>query len=149
MIDPFENVSPIAPIDPWQALTTELSRSMLWDMLGPARMWNEPGRYGQQPASLDVFEAEANEMWARKKSMMPFGMDFSLLCYIAAESASLALIHSDEMMRELPDEEKLKFRIHNVRLGTAITEAVVSHMLQKGLIQYGEEDSSVILGGQA
>ena len=140
MIDPFEEVSPAAPIDPWQALTTELSRSMMWDMIGPARMRDEPTKYGQHPASMDVLEAEAQEMWARKHSMLPFGMDFSLLCYMAAESASLALIRADDMMNSLPDDEKLKFRIHNVKLGTAIAEAVVSHMLQKGLITYGETD---------
>jgi hypothetical protein len=140
MLDPFEEVSPVAPMDPWQALTTELSRSMMWDMIGPTRMHNEPVRYGQQPASPDVLEAEGKEMWARKHSMLPFGMDFSLLCYMAAESASLALIKNDDTLSELPDEEKLKFRIHNVKLGTAIAETVVSHMLQKGLIQYGEVD---------
>lgn len=138
MIDPFEEVSPVEAIDPWQALTTELSRSMMWDMIGPSRMQAEPQKYGQQPASVDVLEAEAREMYTRKHSMLPFGMDFSLLCYMAAESASLALIKSDDDMINLPDEEKLKFRIHNVKLGTAIAETVVSHMLQKGLIQYGE-----------
>lgn len=138
MLDPFEEVSPLSAIDPWQALTTELSRSMMWDMIGPSRMQTEPQKYGQQPASVDVLEAEANEMYTRKHSMLPFGMDFSLLCYMAAESASLALIRSDDDLINLPDEEKLKFRIHNVKLGTAIAETVVSHMLQKGLIQYGE-----------
>lgn len=140
MLDPFEEVSPVAPIDPWQALTTELSRSMMWDMIGPTRMHNEPGKYGQQPASPDVLEAEAKEMWTRKHSMLPFGLDFSLLCYMAAESASLALIRNDDTLNELPDDEQLKFRIHNVKLGTAIAETVVSHMLQKGLITYGETD---------
>jgi hypothetical protein len=43
-------------------------------------------------------------------------------------------------MEQLPDEKKLEFRTHNVKLGTAIAEAVVSHMLQKGLIKYGEAD---------
>lgn len=138
MTDPFEEVSPVMPIDPWQALTTELSRSMMWDMIGPKRMREEPERYGQNPASLDVLEAEAKEMYARKHSMLPFGMDFSLLCYMAAETASLALIKNDDVLIDLPDEEKVKFRIHNVKLGTAIAETVVSHMLQKGLIQYGE-----------
>lgn len=140
MTDPFEDVSPVAPIDPWQALTTELSRSMMWDMIGPKRMRDEPQKYGQHPASLDVLEAEAKEMYARKHAMLPFGMDFSLLCYMAAESASLALIKNDEALSDLPDEEKLKFRIHNVKLGTAIAETVVSHMLQKGLIKYGDTD---------
>lgn len=147
MLDPFEEVSPVAPMDPWQALTTELSRSMMWDMIGPSRMQNEPVKYGQQPASPDVLDAEAKEMWVRKHSMLPFGMDFSLLCYMAAESASLALIKNDETLSELPEEDKLKFRIHNVKLGTAIAESVVSHMLQKGLIQYGETDE--FLGKQA
>lgn len=140
MVDPFEEVSPIDPVDPWQALTSELSRSMMWDMIGPTRMQDEPVRFGQHPASPDVLEAEAWEMRARKQSMLPFGMDFSLLCYMAAESASLALIRSDKAMEDLPDEEKLKFRIHNVKLGTAIAESVVSHMLQKGLIKYGDTD---------
>ena len=67
-------------------------------------------------------------------------MDFSLLCYMAAETASLALIRNDEDMLRLPDEERLKFRMHNVKLGTAIAETVVSHMLQKGLITYGDTD---------
>jgi hypothetical protein len=147
MLDPFEEVSPVAPIDPWQALTTELGRSMMWDMIGPTRMKDEPQKYGQQPASLDVLEAEAKEMYDRKHSMLPFGMDFSLLCYMAAESASLALIKNDEDMTALPDEDKLKFRIHNVKLGTAIAETVVSHMLQKGLIQYG--DTNEFLGTEA
>jgi hypothetical protein len=146
MTDPFEEVNPLLPIDPWQALSVELSRSMMWDMIGPNRMQEEPDKFGQHPASLDVLEVEAEEMWARKKAMLPFGMDFSLLCYMAAESASLALIRSDDMMENLPDEEKLKFRIHNVKLGTAIAESVVSHMLQKGLIQYG--DDSEFLGRQ-
>ena len=139
-LDPFEEVSPVTPIDPLQALTVELSRSMMWDMIGPTRMRNEPSKYGQQPASPDVLEAEAKEMWARKHSMLPFGMDFSLLCYMAAESASLALVRNDDVLNELPEEERLKFRIHNVKLGTAIAETVVSHMLQKGLIQYGDID---------
>jgi hypothetical protein len=147
MLDPFEEVSPVTPIDPWQALTTELSRSMMWDMIGPKRMKDEPQRFGQQPASLDVLEAEAKEMYDRKHSMLPFGLDFSLLCYMAAETASVALINNDEMLNELPDEERLKFRIHNVKLGTAIAETVVSHMLQKGLIKYGETDE--FLGEQA
>jgi hypothetical protein len=140
MIDPFEEVSPVAPIDPLQALTTELSRSMLWDMLGPGRMQNDPGKYGQQPASIDVLEAEAREMWDRKNSLLPFGRDLHLLCYMAAESASLALIHSEEELKALPDEERLKFRVHNVKLGTAIAESVVSHMLQKGLVKYGDHN---------
>jgi hypothetical protein len=139
-MDPFEDVSPVTPLDPWQALTTELFRSMMWDMIGPYKMRDEPYKYGQNPASMDVLEAEAQEMWTRKHSMLPFGMDFSLLCYMAAESASLALIRSDAAMEQLPDEKKLEFRTHNVKLGTAIAEAVVSHMLQKGLIKYGEAD---------
>lgn len=143
-LDPFEEVTPVAPLDQWQALTTELSRSMMWDMIGPNRMLHDPESYGQHPASSDVLEAEAMEMWGRKRSILPFGMDFNLLCYMAAESASLALLNGDETMQELPEEEKYKFRVHNVKLGTAIAEAVVSHMLQKGLIKYG--DISEFLG---
>jgi hypothetical protein len=147
MLDPFEDVSPATPIDPWQALTTELSRSMMWDMIGPKRMRDEPEQYGQHPASPDVLEAEAKEMWARKHLMLPFGMDFPLLCYMASEAASLALIKNDDQMKQLPEEDKLKFRAHNIRLGTAIAETVVSHMIQKGLIKYGETDE--FLGTEA
>lgn len=144
MIDPFEEVSPVPEIDPWQVLTTELSRSMMWDMIGPYKMRDEPTRFGQNPASLDVLEAEGKEMWERKHALMPFGWDFPLLCYIAAQSASSAILIGDPTFAAMDDEDKLKFRINNVNLGTVVAEAVVSHMLQKGLIQYGERD--VILG---
>ena len=144
MIDPFEEVSAVPEIDPVQQLTTELSRSMLWDMIGPYKMRDYPTQYGQNPASPDVLEAEGKEMWERKHALLPFGWDFPLLCYIAAQSASSAILIGDPAFAEMDAEDQLKFRINNVNMGTAVAEAVVSHMLQKGLIRYGE--SNVVLG---
>lgn len=138
MLDPFEEVTPVPDIDPVQALTIELGRSMLWDMIGPERMTKEGHIFEQFPASEDVLEAEAKEMWNRKYSLAPFGMDFPILCYVAAESASLALLKSDETLNNMSDEDKMKFRISNIRIGTAIAETVVTHMLQKGLVKHGE-----------
>jgi hypothetical protein len=146
MTDPFEDVTPATPLDPWQVLTTELSRSMMWDMIGPEIMRNNPTKYGQNPASDDVLEAEASEMWSRKQSILPFGLDFPFLCYVAAEIASLALIKSDEVLTRMSDDEKMRFRVHNIKLSTAVAESVVSHMLQKGLINYG--DRNEFLGKQ-
>ena len=138
MINPFEEVTPAEPIDPWQALTTSLFRSILWDMVGPNQITNNPEKFNQHPASQDVLEAETEEMWARKRSLMPLGMDFPLLCRIAADSASLILMRTDEEIANLDEEAMVKFRIGNIRLGTAVAESVVSHMLQRGLIKYGD-----------
>jgi hypothetical protein len=138
MTDPFEEVSPAAPINPWQELNIRFSRSMLWDMLGPYQMMNNSAQYGQNPASMDVLEAEAKDMMEREYSMLPLGMDFGLLCLIASETASSVLMKNDEDLQHLPQEELMKFRQHNIRLGTTIAKSVVSHMLQKGLIKYGE-----------
>lgn len=144
MIDPFEEVEPLEEIDPLQQLATEISRSMMWDMIGPSFMQKDPKRFGQQPASKDVLEMESKDMWTRKNSLRPFGIDFTFLCYMASEAASYALIGSDNMLSSLSEEDQKSFRFHNYKLGTAIAEAVVSHMLQRGLIHYGEHD--VILG---
>lgn len=138
MIDPFENVEPLEPLDPFQVLTAQLSRSMLWDMIGPDNIKNSSELFNQQPASDEVLEAEAADMWARKQTLIPFGMDFPLLCYMAAESASLVMMKGDEKLGNLSTADKMQFRAGNVKLGTAIAEAVVSHMLQKGLIKHGE-----------
>lgn len=137
MIDPFENVEPLAELDPLEVLNAKISRSMMWDMIGPVQMARTPEKFGQNPASKDVLEAEASEMWERKNTLVPFGLDFGYLCYMAAEAASYALINSDDAMKSLSEEDRMKFRFHNYKLGTAIVEAVVSHMLQRGLITYG------------
>lgn len=147
MYDPFEEVEPLEELDPLQRLATEIARSMTWDMIGPNKMQKDPERFGQHPASIDVLEAEAAEMWGRKNSLLPFGMDFSFLCYMASEAASYALMNSDDQLKEMPEEDRMKFRFHNYKLGTAIVEAVVSHMLQRGLITYGERNE--FLGEQA
>lgn len=144
MINPFEEVEPVPPIDPFQVLTAQLSRAMLWDMVGPRAIQEDFALFGQQPASEDVLEAEAQEMWARKNSIAHFGTDFPLLCWMAAESASKALLGADINLQNLSDVDKANFRTSNIKLGTAIAESVVSHMLEKGLIKYG--DSNEFLG---
>lgn len=147
MLDPFEEVEPAPDIDPWQALASELSRSMMWDLIGPQLMRTKPNQFGQNPASPDVLEAEAKEMWARKRSLSPFGMDLPLLCYMAAETASLALMNTEEALQDLSEEDQFKFRMNTIRLSSAIVESVIAHMLQKGLIKYGERYE--FLGEQA
>lgn len=144
MLDPFEEVDPAEDIDPWQVLTTQLSRSMLWDMIGPDRMRDESLKFGHAPASPDVLEAEGKEMWERKYALVPFGWDFPLLCFIASEAASAALINSDEKLRAMSEEDIYKFRVNNVRLVTAATESVVGHMIQNGLIKYGDFHDIVV-----
>jgi len=137
MIDPFEEVEPVEDLDPWEVLTSQLARSMMWDMIGPYKMRDESVKYGQNPASMDVLEAEAKEFWRRKYSLSPLGMDFQLLCYIASQSASSALLMSEGLNETLSYEDQMKFRVSNLKVGVAIAESVVGHLLQKGLIQYG------------
>lgn len=139
MTDPFEAVEPVDPIDPWQVLTAQLARSTLWDMIGPAII-ERPETFGQTPASPEVLKAEKAEMQERKALLVPFGMDLQMLSYMASESASLALMKTNEELDNLPDVDKLKFRSTNIRLGTAIAESVISHMLQTGIIKYGDQD---------
>lgn len=140
MTDPFEEVEPAMPLDAWQVLTAQLSRSTLWDMVGPYWMTTDPELFGQSPASPDVIDAEAKEMWERKNLLIPFGMDLQLLSFMAAEAASLAILKSDTNLDNMPESDKIKFRASNVKLATAVAESVISHMLQKRLIQYGEQD---------
>lgn len=138
MINPFEEVEPLEPLDPFRTMTAQLSRAMLWDMVGPSNMQNKSVILGQHPASQDVLEAEANEMWARKRSLLPFGQDFPLLCYVAAEAASTAILTGDDNLGSMSESDKTLFREGNIKLGTAVAESVVSHMLTTGLIRYGE-----------
>ena len=139
MYDPFEEVEQPDSPDELAATAKQISRDMLWDMIGPYKMQQDPLRFHQHPASLDVLEAEAKDMWKRKNSLLPFGMDFPFLCYLASDAASHILICEDDSLQSLPEEEITKFRYHNYKLGTAITVAVLSHMLQRGLITYGEQ----------
>lgn len=137
MYDPFEEVEQPEEQDALAVLAKQLSRSMLWDMIG-SRLQKDPEHFNQFPASPDVLEAEEKEMWMRKNSLLPFGMDFPFLCYLAADAASHILICEDEDLQKLDEEEITKFRYHNYKLGTAVTVAVLTHMLQRGLITYGE-----------
>lgn len=140
MMNPFEEVEPLAPIDPMELMMSQLSRAMLWDMVGPYSMRDKAELLGQHPASTDVLEAEAKEMWERKRSLLPFGMDFPFLCHVASETASTALLSTNPNLNSMGEMDKAEFRAGNVRLGTAIAEAVVSHMLEKGLIKYGDNN---------
>jgi len=144
VIDPFEEVAPVPEIDRWQEFTARLARSMMWDMIGPQKMQEDPMRFGQNPASMDVLEAEAEDMWKRKHSLMPFGMIFPAICYAAIDSASTAIIMSEEFEDKFSPDELFKFRMNNLKLGTSIAESVVGHLLEKGLVKYG--DNNVILG---
>lgn len=137
MIDPFEEVEPAEPLDAQQVLMTQLARSMMWDMIGPYKMRDEPTKYMQNPASTDVLEAESQEFWHRKHLLGPFGMDFPMLCFVASQTASSALLLGEGLQDKLTPEEQMKFRVSNLKLGTAVAEAVVGHLLQKGLIRYG------------
>lgn len=138
MIDPFEEVEPVAPIDPWRVLTAQLARSTLWDMVGPEVMAECPEMFGQTPTSPEVWKAEKADMQERRELLVPFGMDLQLLAYMASEAASTAMMKAYEELDNLPDVDKLKFRSTNIRLGTVIAESVISHMLQKKMITYGE-----------
>lgn len=138
MYDPFEEVEQPEEQDALAVTAKQISRDMLWDMIGPSKMQKDPEHFRQHPASTDVLEAEAKDMYRRKNSLLPFGMDFPFLCYLAADAASHILVCEDEDLQHLPEEEMTKFRYHNYKLGTAITVAVLTQMLQRGLITYGE-----------
>lgn len=135
--DPFEEVEPLEPMDVQEAFASSVHRSVMWDLLGPKKMWNSSEKYGQNPASPDVLNAEYEEMMKRHNSLTPFGGSLPLLCYIAAESASQIVMASDSRYDEIPEEEKMKFRAHNVQLGSAVASSVIGHMIQSGLLHYG------------
>ena len=137
MTDPFEEVEPLTPLDEWAVRSTTLQRSMMWDFIGPFKMRDSPEQFGQTPASSDVLEQEYKEMAARYSLLSPFGSQLSLMCYIAAESISQVLLTSDDKYESMSEEEQLQFRMQNVNIGAAITNSVLSHMLQDGLLQQG------------
>jgi hypothetical protein len=112
----------------------------MWDMIGPYNMRDEPTKFGQQPASMDVLEAEAKDMWARKHSLLPLGDNFGLLCFIASQAVSSAILMGEGYIDTMSSEEQLKFRMNNVKLGTHVTESVVGHLLEAGFITYGENN---------
>jgi hypothetical protein len=135
--DPFEEVEPLEPLGIHEVLTSRAKRSIMWDLIGPHKMWNYSEKYGQNPASPDVLHREYLDMVERKNLLLPLSNALPLLCYIAAESATEAIIASDESFAGISDEDRMKFRMQNVQLGSVITESVVSHLIQNGLIKYG------------
>jgi hypothetical protein len=137
LYDPFEEVEQPEEMNPLAVTTRQLSRAMLWDMVGE-NLTTDPVHYKQSPASPDVTDMEYEEMLARKVSLNAFGAAFPLLCQIASDTASHVLTCEDTKLQALSDDERMLFRYHNYKLGTAITVAVITHMLQNGLITYGD-----------
>lgn len=101
-------------------------------------MWRSPQTYGQEPASPDVLAMEYDDMMQRKKNLLPLSNTLALLSYVAAESATEAVIASDKRLSKLTEEEQLAMRMQNVALSAAVTESVIGHLLQSGILVYGE-----------
>lgn len=137
MHNPFEEVTPLDPLDDWEVFTSTLQRSMMWDFAGPEKIQENPQSLGQQPASPDVLKAEYKEMMLRHSALAPISRNLSIMCYIAAESATQALLQLDPKYAEMPEAERLQFRVHNVNIGAAITSSVLSHLLQGDFLHYG------------
>lgn len=136
--DPFQAViTPLEPLDNEQAVVSHLQRSMMWDIVGPTGIRDRPERFGQNPASQDVMDKEFEEMVLRKNALNSFGFRLPLLTHIAVESASQALLATDPRYSVFTDAEKVQFRMDNSKLATAVTQTVLSHMLQGGLIHVG------------
>ena len=135
--DPFEDVEPLRPLEDGAVLISLLKRSILWDLIGPDRIRKDSEHFGMAPASPEVFDKEFEEMIRRKYSLLPIRDRLSLMCYIAAESASHALMTGDKKYSEMTPEDKLQFRLHNVSLASVVADSVISHMLQDGSLHYG------------
>lgn len=138
MIDPFEDVAAPEMPNPLEQLTTELSRSMMWDMIGPINMKDHSDDFGQNPASMDVLEAEAQAMWKRKQALMVFGQDLPLFCTLATEAASNTLITANDNLKNMPEQFKMQYKQDNLRVSALVTASVISHMLQKGMLKFGD-----------
>jgi hypothetical protein len=136
--NPFTAViTPVEPLDTEAATVSVLQRSMMWDLVGVKGIREEPMKYGQNPASQDVIDKEYEEMIVRKSAITALGYQLPLLCHVAVESASQVLMASDPHWEFISPEDKLKFRMHNSKVATAVTESVISHLLQGGLIHIG------------
>lgn len=138
MIDPFEEVEPLPPLDEVAVLTHSLERSIMWDIIGPYKMRDNPTDFGQNPASPDVLAAEYADLVKRQNSLFKLGPQLSLMCYIAANSASDALLKIDRKYEDMPEEEIVQFRTHNINIGAAIVSSVLGQMIQQGLIHTGD-----------
>lgn len=131
----MEEVEPVPDIDLGQVLATRLQRSTLWDMVGPYNMRDTPGLYGQNPASTDVLEREAVDMWERKHALIPFGENLPMLCSIAAHAATRAIMVGEGM--QLSPEQQMNLTMNNTFVSMRVAQSVIGHMLQAGMITYG------------
>jgi hypothetical protein len=136
--NPFEEVEPLEPLGYPEVFTSLIKRSIMWDLIGPARMWQQSVKYGQSPASPDVLRREYEDMLKRKRNLLPIGGQLALMCYVAAESATEAVFASDDKFSQLSDDEKVSVRMQNVAMSSAVTESVIGHLLQSGILVYGE-----------
>jgi hypothetical protein len=135
--DPFEEVEPLEPLGYHEVLASLSKRSIMWDLIGPQKMWRESVKYGQNPASPDVLHKEYEDMMERRGMLEPLSHNLPMLCYIAAESATEAIMAADDSFSLLSDEERMIFRMKNVQLGSIITSSVIGHLLQAGALSYG------------
>ena len=135
--DPFdENIVPYDSSENAELYPNAMLRSCMWDMVGPDMLRN-PEKYGESPASPDVAFLEYQDMLSRKRSLVPFGPNISMGCYVAATAATRAVIASEPRAAELTEEEKSNLLTENIRVSIAVTSSVLSHMLKKGLLHYG------------
>lgn len=135
--NPFEAiVEPLNPLDTIALFPLALRRSMMWDMVGDA-MIKDPERFGENPASDDVIEAEFREMVNRNRMLHPFGPGLEMYCTLAAAAATSAVLAIEPKAQGLTDEEKEEFLAENTRISTMVTQTILGHMLYKGLIHVG------------
>jgi hypothetical protein len=147
MTDPTDTSELVPPMHPGEQLAAELSRSMMWDMIGPYSIRDEAFKYGQHPASDDVLEAEAEEFRARQSTLLPFGMFLPMYCTIASEAACRAVVIGQGLLEDMTPEELFNFRMNNIHFASSVAASVIGNMLQRGLLTYG--DNHELLGSQA
>jgi len=136
--DPFTAVvEPLEPLDNERAVVSHLHRSMLWDLVGPIAITKHPEKFGQNPASEDVLNMEYREMLQRKTAVERLGYNLPLLTQVAVETASQVLLATEPGLSHLTEEGKLGFRMQNARVASVVTDTVVSHLLQGGIINFG------------
>jgi hypothetical protein len=135
--DPFNaGVEPLNSLDTIALFPLALRRSMMWDMVADA-MIKDPERFGENPASDDVVEAEFREMVDRNRMLNPFGPGIEMYCQLAAAAATNAVLAIEPKAQGLSDEEREEFLAENTRISTMVTRTVLGHMLHKGLIHVG------------
>lgn len=130
-------MTPLTPIDGWAVLASTLKKEMLWDMLGPQPLAATPEKFGVQPASPDVFNMENQSMLRRKYSLVPIRNELSMLSFVAGQVAAEAMLAMDDRYENLPEEERLSFKANAINMGSAMTDAVIGHLFQQGLIHLG------------